>query len=94
MKFRNGDKILFDELPQVEAYMGLFELCYEMLQEELIDWPIFCRLYEYRIDNIMNNSDVVKAKLIDAEDGWKSFIALITRLGYIKEGNTYIKKVG
>jgi hypothetical protein len=90
IKLRNGQKIDSEELPRIEAYMGLFELVYEMLEKGLINWPTFLRLYEYRINNIMKDPFVVKTKLIDNEEGWENFIALVKKLGYIKEGTRYI----
>lgn len=40
VKLRNGRKTDVEELPRIEAYMGLFELVYEMLETGLIKWRV------------------------------------------------------
>ena len=80
-----------DEMPSVEPYMGLLEHCNRMLEQRLIDWKTFKQIYGYRVDNIMKNSAIVKAKLIENEDGWENFIRLSYKLGYRRAGITYSK---
>jgi hypothetical protein len=80
-----------DELPSVEPYMGLLEHCNRMLEQGLIDWKTFKHIYGYRVDNIMKNPAIVKAKLIENEENWENFIRLSHKLGYRRDGSTYSK---
>jgi hypothetical protein len=70
-----------DDLPRVEAYMGLFEHCDRMIDQHLIDLPTFKSLYEYRIDNILDNKVIVFEKLLARGEDWEDFIHLVNRLG-------------
>jgi hypothetical protein len=42
-----------EKWPDVEAYMGLFEHIYDMLEEGLISDKIFKNIYRYRLINII-----------------------------------------
>ncbi len=68
-----------EELPEVEAYMGLLEHCNDMMEQKLIDWETFNGIYGYRVTNIMSNRLIVKAKLVDNAQGWERFIWLVNR---------------
>ncbi len=67
------------EWASLEAYMGLFEHCERMIDEGLLDIKTFKSIYEYRINNIVNNSIIYQSKLIDEAAYWKDFIALMRR---------------
>lgn len=68
----------------LESYMGLFEHCKAMIDDELIDLPTFSSIYRYRIGNILANQTIVKAKFLNKtlREGWKDFIALAEELKY------------
>lgn len=68
------------ELPRVEAYLGLLEHGKKILDDGLIDWGTFRDLYAYRLRNILANPVIVCAKLVHLRDGWKNFIQLSERL--------------
>jgi hypothetical protein len=70
-----------DEWAQVEGYMGLFELCETMLEQDLIDAKTFEEAYAYRLRNIVANEPIRHAKLVVHRDGWTRFIALCERMG-------------
>ncbi len=79
------------EMPKVEPYMGLFEHAYEMLEDKLIDWETFRNVYGYRIDNIVVNQVINREKLVKRPEGWANFISLIKRLGYVRQGDQYVR---
>jgi hypothetical protein len=74
------------EWAQLEAYMGLFELCEIMLREGLIDLKTFSLIYGYRVRNILANEVIVQEKLLKAKEGWTQFINLTRRLGLKSPG--------
>ena len=70
-----------EEWVKVEDYMGLFEHCEALLQKNLIDWEIFDSIFSYRLHNILSNTQIVKAKLVEERDSWKRFLRLLRKLG-------------
>lgn len=54
-----------EDWAMVEAYMGLFEHCEEMLKQKLMDFKIFRNAYKYRLENIVQNEIIVREKLIN-----------------------------
>jgi len=68
-----------DEWASVDDYMGLFEHCEIMIQNHLLDWHTFDRIYSYRLSNIIDNEMIVRAKLIDEAPYWKDFQSLLRR---------------
>lgn len=68
-----------NDWPDVEAYMGVFEHIYNMLDEGLISDKIFKSIYKYRLINILNNNTIKKEKLEKNGDQWSDFIALCRR---------------
>ena len=77
------------EWSQLEAYMGLIEHCGRMIDDWVLDWETFRRIYGYRIGNIAANHYVAQQKLIEARGGWETFVGLTERLG-IKISGTNI----
>ena len=73
-----------EQWADLEAYMGLFEQCKAMLDDDLIDFPTFSSIYGYRIGDILENKTIEKGEFRNkqARGGWKNFIALAERLGY------------
>jgi hypothetical protein len=67
------------EWASVEDYMGLFEYCEIMIEQHLLDWHTFNRIYSYRLSNIMQNADIVDAKLVDEGGSWQDFLSLLRR---------------
>jgi len=79
------------ELPKIESYMGLFEHCKLMLDDELIDLGTFKKIYAYRVRNIIRNPEIVFVKLMAHIDGWKDFVGLVIMLDLwstLKESET------
>jgi hypothetical protein len=69
------------DFAKVELYMGLFELCDELLEQQLVQENIFLAQYMYRLNNLLSNSFVTNAKLTEHRRGWLHFINLCYRLG-------------
>jgi len=68
----------------IEDYMGLFEVCERMLEQNIINEKMFKGLYEYRVFNFKNNKALAKRKLIYEYFDWVYFYRLLSRL-YGKE---------
>jgi len=62
-----------------------------MLEDKLIDWETFRNVYGYRIDNIVVNQVINREKLVKRPEGWANFISLIKRLGYVHQGDQYVR---
>jgi hypothetical protein len=69
-----------DDWVSVESYMGLLEHCEIMIEQGVIDWPTFKRLYAYRVLNLVGNRQIYVAKLDQQSDGWRDFSALLERI--------------
>ncbi len=69
-----------EDWAKVEDYMGLFEHCEIMLEKGLIDWETFGSIFSYRLNNILANERITKAKLINEKDSWKEFVRLLDKL--------------
>ena len=67
------------EWVKVEDYMGLFEHCEIMLQKKLIDEDTFGAIFSYRLQNIVDNKQIVQAKLVDERESWDKFNKLLKR---------------
>ncbi len=70
-----------DDWVKVEAYMGLFETCEDLLRSGLVDLESFSRSYGYRVQNIIANTGIVEAKLVERGEYWERFRNLAVRLG-------------
>lgn len=71
------------EWSQIEDYMGLFEHCELMLEDNLIDPERFKEIFLYRIDNLIKNEEIYKSKLIEEKDSWSLFLRLLKRFELI-----------
>jgi hypothetical protein len=69
------------DFAKIESYMGLFEYCDQLLEEEFLDFDAFVRGYRYRVANLLTNGWVVSKKLIELRRFWLGFINLCYRLG-------------
>ena len=69
-----------EDWSKVEAYMGLFEICEDLLAARLIDEKSFSRSYRYRIKNILANEAIVTARLIKHAEDWQRFYNLAKRM--------------
>jgi hypothetical protein len=70
-----------DDWIKLEAYMGLFETCEDLLASRLIDLKSFSRSYKYRVQNITANRRIVQSKLVERGQYWARFRQLAHRLG-------------
>jgi hypothetical protein len=77
-----------EEWASVEGYMGLFEHCESMLGQGLLDSKVFSESFRYRIVNVVANSTIKQAKLIERADGWQRFLELCERLEVPVRGDT------
>ena len=67
------------EWSQIEDYMGLFEHCELLLQNGSLNTEAFGELYKYRLENIVSNSEIVQAKLVDEKEYWGLFLKILSR---------------
>jgi hypothetical protein len=70
-----------EEWAKVEAYLGLFETCEDMIRTGLVDLASFGRSYGYRIANIVANETIRREKLVHRAEYWERFNRLAKRLG-------------
>jgi hypothetical protein len=75
-----GGPTTVEEWAKVEAYMGLFEHCEIMLDQNLIDESTFEEIYRYRLGNIVANDTIRCEKLCKRPEGWKRFLELADRM--------------
>lgn len=61
--------------------MGMFEHVEQLLEKGLISRDEFRDLFEYRLNNILDNPRIVKYKLYDQPKGWSRFLRLLQLLG-------------
>jgi hypothetical protein len=69
-----------EEWAQVDAYMGLFEHCNLLLNDKILDLETFKKVYDYRIDNILNNDVIKRQKLQEKGEYWQDFISLCRKI--------------
>ena len=69
-----------DEWADVEAYLGLFEVCEDLIAQNLIDAGTFKKGYAYRISNILENRPICRAKLVENAEYWARFLSLTKRM--------------
>lgn len=69
-----------EEWAELEDYMGFFEHCELLLRAGSLRLKGFRALFEYRVYNIMANSQIVNAKLITEGKSWTLFLELLDRL--------------
>ena len=77
-KWWDGDEPSGEEWAQVEAYMGLFERVWMLVEGESIDIDVIERLYGYRFVNLVINNKIRGEKLEDQPTAqyWVDFIEL------------------
>jgi hypothetical protein len=75
-----GPKTAHD-MARIEVYMGLFEYCYRLLQQGLLDEQTFSNSYKYRLKNLVNNRWISDIKLgTKLREDWKDFRDLLNQL--------------
>ena len=82
--YTNDNIYLADHLDDVNDYLGLFEICEEMIANKSLDQGVFEKLYLYRLRRIMSNEFVVNYLEKTSED-WVNFYNLIKRFPKLKE---------
>lgn len=65
---------------RIEDYLGLFEICERMLERKIINEKMFRSLYEYRVYNFLQNTEVAKCKLLYEHYDWEYLYKLLNRL--------------
>jgi len=75
-----GPKTSFDWLI-VEDYLGLFENCEKMLEDNVLDSELFRRSYLYRLKNIVYNDQIMNDKINNINEDWILFKSLMKRYG-------------
>ncbi|MFQ5709616.1 MAG: hypothetical protein ACE5HO_19340, partial [bacterium] len=82
LKLRNGkwpENPSAQQWAELEAYMGLFEHCKAMLNDELLDSETFKNIYGYRVRNLLAYPNI-RQKLERNRPSWKLLWALIDQL--------------
>ena len=72
----------------IDDYLGLFEICAQMIRDRVITLKVFANFYEYRVHNILCKKEIIQSKLVDEQASWSSFIWLVDVLmknGYLIE---------
>ena len=69
-----------EEWAKIDDYMGFFEHCELLMQDKSLSEKNFKSIFEYRVRNILDNDDIVQAKLIDEKEHWEDFLKLQSRL--------------
>lgn len=82
----------------IDDYLGLFEICWELVKDGVVSLESFANYYEYRVHNILNSAEIVEAKLEQEAQSWKYFLHLVDHLlraGYLEEhhGNARLMTV-
>ena len=68
------------EWAKIDDYMGFFEHCELLMQDKSLSEKNFRSIFEYRVHNILDNNNIVQAKLVDEKEHWKVFLELQSRL--------------
>lgn len=78
----NGADPSKEYITEIVRYMGLFEHCYNLLKDGLIDLDVFKSIYSYRLYVIMNTPKLVEATLVNNGRYWEDFRSLLILVGY------------
>ena len=84
-KLRNEGEWSENEIPntpeewgKIDAYLGLLELCEILIQNKSLSEKHFSTQYGYRLENIMNNDQII-LKLRDEKESWTNLFLLFAR---------------
>jgi len=78
VQLREGKKI--ENWANLDDYLGLFEVCEIMIQENTLSENVFKKLYSYRLKNILGDDEVVFYKFIMESEDWTNLIKLYIRI--------------
>lgn len=81
-RMSSGAELSKENITEIVGYMGLFEHCYHLWKDGLIDIDVFKNIYSYRLHVIMSTPKVVEATLIKNGRYWEDFRALLIAIGY------------
>ena len=70
---------------EVNDYLGLFEICEEMIERKTIHTETFRNFYLYRLEYLLSNSWVLKKLLDDDISYWPKLYKLMKRFPELKE---------
>ena len=71
--------------PEVDDYLGLFEICEKMIEKGTITANDFSNFYLYRLEYILNNAFILEKFLNEKVLYWTSFSKLLKRFPGLKE---------
>jgi hypothetical protein len=74
---KNNKKV--ESWADLDDYLGLFEICEIMIQNKSLISIEFKKLYGYRLQNILQNKEVVYHKLVLECDKWDNLYLLLER---------------
>ncbi len=73
-----------DEWAKIDSYLGLFELCEILMQNNSLSVEHFSSQYQYRLENIIANDQIVLNKLRNERAYWETLLRLLARV-HLKE---------
>lgn len=71
-----------EDVIAIVGYMGLFEHCYDMIKNGLIDRKIFRDIYSYRLHVLMDSPKIVNSTLVNSGRYWENFRLLAGEFGH------------
>jgi hypothetical protein len=60
----------------LDGYMGAFERLNGLIDDKIVDVNLAKRFYGYRLQNIVANKEIWRAKLQDENPAWEDFLSL------------------
>ena len=70
---------------EVNDYLGLFEICEEMIERKTISVETFRNFYYYRLEYILDNPWIIKKLLDDDISYWPKLFKIMKRFPELKE---------
>ena len=65
---------------KIDSYLGLFELCYQLIKRDLIDLNEFNDIYGYRLRNLFCNKSILE-KIELERSNWTDLLELKEKIG-------------
>ena len=94
-RIRNG-KAINDIWADVDEYLGLFEICYVLIKQNVLDFKVFKKQFGLKVLGILNNNGIVFHKIIKEYKYWTNLYLLIDMLDKdmkILSLSKYLKKI-
>ena len=94
LRFQGGDWVCKDDvgpstkedIAQLCDYIGLFEHCYILLKQNIIDLDTFQGIYKTRIIGLLSNK-IIRKEI--SNEKWETFHELLRKLGLMTYGDIF-----